>query len=182
MTKRDKHFKPENLRSWIPTTYTCGHKYKLEVYKYKQGKPTDHYWDFSRGLVFDGDEAIFDIKRNYPEFIHMFITNHPNGNDYLICGEDYHDGYNVLDLTNRINYAYVPPRADPNEHYEFWCWAYPHSFNPETQELIIDGCYWGAPFERTTFDFSQPDKLPLPELKCEYIVYEDDDDDEEEGE
>jgi hypothetical protein len=150
--------------------------YKLTICSYKIGAPEDHYWNFTRGLVYDKDDnLIFDIKRNYSHFLYLFVK-HPNGNDYLLCSRDYHGGYSVLDLTNKKEYTYEPKE----KNVAHWCWIAP-DFNAEEKKLYVSGCYWGAPFEIVTFDFSDPTNLPLPEIERQW-EYDDDEYDEDNGE
>ena len=37
--------------------------------------------------------------------------------------------------------------------------------------LAVDGCYWACPYEIVFYDFSDPSRLPLPELdRCEGVT------------
>jgi hypothetical protein len=131
-------------------------------------------WSYSRGVVTDtSDKVIADIKRNYARFPFLWVA-HPNGCEYLVCGEDY-QGYTIVNVTKGTSQTYVP---------EGWlkgvgfCWA-DHKFDAEKVQLIVDGCFWAAPYEIVTYDFSNPDVIPLPELKREDASYEDDDADDD---
>jgi hypothetical protein len=171
----EDYYLEENLDTQRSITDESG--YSLTICSYKIGTPEDHYWNFTRGLVYDkNDNLIFDIKRNYSHFLYLFIK-HPNGNDYLLCSRDYHGGYSVLDLTNKKEYIYTP--LNQEKYAAHWCWITPE-FNEEEQKLYVSGCYWGAPFEIITFDFSDPTNLPLPELERQWNDDDDDDEDSDE--
>jgi len=119
-------------------------------------------WDYTRGVVTDKNaNLIADVKRNYSSFPYLWVF-HPNGDEYLVCGEDY-QGYTIVNATKRTVQTFIP---------EGWlngvgfCWI-DLNFDSEAQHLVVEGCYWACPYERVTYDFSNPDVLPLPELKRE---------------
>lgn len=145
--------------------------YFLTVHRYKTKKGC---WNYTRGIVETKDGAtLADIKRNYSAFPFLFIT-HPNGKDYLVCGEDY-QGYTIVNLTDETTKTFIP---------EGWlkgvgfCWA-SYKFDEENKNLIVDGCYWAFPYETVTYDFSDPDNLPLKELDRKDMEDDDEDDEEE---
>lgn len=163
----EKYYAPENrgcsCRSCEPEHKITYDKYRLIVSSYKTEK---NYGDFSKGEVFCGDKLIATIKRNYADFWYYFIINHPKtGHDYLLCGEDY-QGYNIINLTTGENRVYIPKAALDGCG---WCIINVDSFDFETCKLTIDGCVWACPYETITFDFSNPDVLPLPVLDVEEI-------------
>jgi hypothetical protein len=129
-------------------------------------------WSYSRGIVTDKEgKTVADIKRNYSVFPFLWVQ-HKNGNEYLVCGEDY-QGYTIINCTHGSVKTFIP---------EGWlkgcgfCWA-DYKYDACTNHLIVDGCYWAAPYEIVTYDFSDPDIVPLTELsrKDEEIPIEDDD-------
>ncbi|MHC4560514.1 MAG: hypothetical protein ACYTEX_26670 [Planctomycetota bacterium] len=65
-------------------------KFKLAISRYVTGPRSCKY---SRGIVIELETGlkIADIKRNYSNFWHTW-AEHPNANEYLLCGEDY-QGY-----------------------------------------------------------------------------------------
>ena len=150
-----------------------GGKYTLIISTYQIGEDKDNYWKYTKGEVYDNNshKTIFEIERNYPDFWHVFIQ-HPNGNDYLLAGRDYHGGYSVFDLTNLKEYEYKP---EPKHKYEeFFCWVNVRYYKEDKPLTIeVEGCYWGAEFEMVTFDFSNPTKLPLTEISRR--LYDEDD-------
>ena len=133
--------------------------YKLHVAEYCKAETHQNYY-YSRGFVSkiaDG-QIIADIKRNYSSFWHSWVE-HPNGNEYLLCGEDY-QGYSVVNLTQETYQSYFPDEAYQGSGF---CWvaAYP---SPDSLMLAIDGCIWACPYELVFYDFREPDNLPYKEL------------------
>ena len=132
--------------------------YKLKTSKY--GNSQEVCWNYSRGIVSEivGGKILADVKRNIGHFWHTWVE-HPNGNEYLLCGEDY-QGYSVVNLTQGTYQIYFP-----DEGYQGFgfCWAaiYP---SPDKLMLAVDGCVWAAPYEIVFYDFRQPDNLPYKEL------------------
>lgn len=45
-----------------------------------------------------------------------------------------------------------------------FCWANVLP-SPDGMTLAVEGCYWACPYDLVFYDFSQPDCLPLPELR-----------------
>jgi hypothetical protein len=130
--------------------------YHLETRRFQT--PTG--WAYSLGVVTRvGTPApIAEIKRNYGHFWHAWVQ-HPNGKEYLLCGEDY-QGYNVICLETGENQVYFPESGFEGRGF---CWAavYP---SPDGLVLAVDGCYWACPYDLMFVDFSNPLVLPLPEL------------------
>lgn len=91
--------------------------------------------------------------------------------EYLVCGEDY-QGYTIINVTDARVHNFVP---DDWLNGTGFCWI-SHTFVPETQELKVEGCFWACPYEIVTYDFSDPDTVPLKELKREDVPYEDEED------
>lgn len=123
------------------------------------------------------DALIGTTSRNYPA-THVLHFVSQDGVDYLVISEHYHGGYGVMNLATGEKAHFNPnegrTKDDPYE--PFWCWAGPVSHDPEKKELVIVGCYWGMPYDRITFDFSNPMAPPYAILKDEPEPYEDDDD------
>lgn len=146
--------KPDSIRVELSPSG----KYQLEIRTYTTGEKT---WDYTRGIVTKIEESkpIADVKRNYHHFWHAWFQ-HPNGNEYLLCGEDY-QGYSVVNLTTREYHCYFPEDAYRGAGF-CWASAYP---SPDGLALVVDGCYWACPYELVLYDLSNPDALPLPEIK-----------------
>lgn len=151
---------------FVPTNLIAGSRkglsspsgaYALTVDRYSTGP---HSWEYSRGIVTRtcNGEVVADVKRNYGHFWHSWVC-HPNGKEYLLCGEDY-QGYAVIDLAKAEMHAYLPNSADEGVAF---CWATVYPSNDGTV-LAIEGCVWGGPYDLVFYDFSDPSKLPLPEI------------------
>jgi hypothetical protein len=114
-------------------------------------------WDFSRGMVYRGDQLIADVKRNYGIFHFGWAEGHPNGHDYLLCGEDY-QGQTVIELDTGKRQDYIHESAHGGGG--FCCAAYYPS--PDRKLIVIDGCVWAAPYELLFRRFDDPMSLPWP--------------------
>ncbi len=132
--------------------------YKLATSKYGNGQEV--CWNYSRGVVSEiaSGKILADVKRNIGHFWHTWIE-HPNENEYLLCGEDY-QGYSVVNLTQETYQVHFPDAG--YEGFGF-CWtaAYP---SPDKLMLAVDGCFWACPYEVVFYDFREPDNLPYKEL------------------
>lgn len=161
----EARFVPENRVSDTLKTVEspCG-KYRLDICQYATGP---NRWGYSRGTITrkHDDEILADVKRNYGHFWHAWVQ-HPNGNDYALCGEDY-QGYSVINLTTEKTNVFFP-----DDGFKGWgfCWTavYP---SPDNLMLAVDGCYWACPYEIVFVDFRNPEQLPLPELaRCGDVI------------
>ena len=132
--------------------------YQLDISRY--GVPGEVCWEYSRGIVTrlaDG-KVLADVKRNYGQFWHAWV-DHPNGNEYLLCGEDY-QGYSVVNLTQGQYKVHFPEEGLSGVAF---CWAavYP---SPDKLVLAVDGCFWACPYDLVFYDFRTPDVLPYEEI------------------
>lgn len=55
-------------------------------------------------------DRIGKIVRNEADFPYLFIENHPDGKDYLLCAEDY-QGLTIINLTDRIKLDYISEKS-----------------------------------------------------------------------
>lgn len=117
-------------------------------------------WAYTKGKVFKGDQLLFEVCRNYSHFPYLFVEGHPNGHDYLVCGEDY-QGQTVLELDTGKRVDYLPPNALKGHGF---CWAQIH-ISPSKNTLAVEGCIWAGPEEVMIMDFSDPMSLPYPLLE-----------------
>jgi hypothetical protein len=124
-------------------------KYKLVTAGFTTGKGS---WNYTQGVVYrkDDDKPIATVQRNYSRFPHLFIENHPKG-DFLVCGEDY-QGQTVVDLTSGTRRDLMSDGSDKGWGF---CWS-SYTYSAPNQILIVDGCFWGAPYEYRFHDFSDP--------------------------
>jgi hypothetical protein len=131
--------------------------HRLTLDYYQRGPGT---WAYSRGVVSDTrtGRVIADVKRNFSHFWYSWV-NHANGNEYLLCGEDY-QGQTVVNLASgRVRSCF--PESGFAGHGFCWTAAYP---SPDSRTLAVEGCYWACPYDVVFFDFSTPDELPYREL------------------
>jgi hypothetical protein len=154
----EKFFIPENLviGSHVEHCSPSG-KFLLAVDHYFTGPKT---WQYSRGIVSEisNGKIIADVKRNIGHFWHSWVQ-HPNGKEYLLCGEDY-QGYEVIELTGGKTEIHLPDSAKNGGGF---CWAavYP---SKNGKVLAVEGCLWGGPYDLIFYDFSEPLNLPFPEI------------------
>jgi len=120
-------------------------KYTLETARYDN----PGFIGDSKGTVRKGDEIIEVVNRNYTSFPFEWVESHPNGHDYLICGETYM-GQTIIELD-------TGKRIDFNckEGQEGFCWA-EFKISPNKEMLAVAGCYWAAPYELWVVDFEYP--------------------------
>jgi hypothetical protein len=154
----EKFFIPENLviDSHVEHRSPSG-KFLLAVHRYSTGPKT---WQYSRGIVTEisNGKLVADVKRNIGHFWHSWVQ-HPNGKEYLLCGEDY-QGYEVIELASGKIEIHLPDSAKNGGGF---CWAavYP---SKDGKVLAVEGCIWGGPYDLIFYDFSEPMQPPFPEL------------------
>lgn len=145
--------------------------YDLIVIPYETGKG---FWNYTKGIVYNkiSGEEVHTVYRNYGSFPFQWIE-HQNGNEYLLCGEDY-QGYVTLNLTEKKKHVYYSENAFKGWG---WCWVEIKEYDKEYDTSFrVEGCAWGAPFEIVEYDFKDPDTLPYKELSCEDVDYPEDPD------
>ncbi len=123
-------------------------------------------WDYSVGEVSLNSVLISTVNRNYSSFPFLFIEGHPNGHDYLVCGEDY-QGQTVIELDTGKRLDFLPPEAEKGHAF---CWA-DYEFDAASNLLVVEGCHWACPYEFRFYDFSNP-MLGWPEIKADDVIYE----------
>lgn len=140
---------------------TKQYEYKEYILEVEEYKTREKCWNYTKGIIKKNGIKICEIKRNYSSFFHLFYS-HSNGNDYLICGEDY-QGYTIFNLTKEEKYSYVPNSWFTGTGFCFVYVEKEESIDGKITDLLrVEGCHWGAPFEIMELDFSNPEKLPLP--------------------
>ena len=145
---------PESRKSFVSESG----KYELVQSSYSRGAK---FWDYSRGTIINKETGnkIYDVKRNLGYFWHLWVS-HGNGNEYLLCGEDY-QGYLVINLTKEIVNVHFPKEGYSGRGF---CWANVIP-SPDRKTLAVEGCYWASTYELVLFEFNNPDTLPLKELR-----------------
>jgi len=155
--------KKKNLQDTVSHSSPSGN-YVLKIQTYNTGEGT---WNYSKCEVYRNRKfyrpvKIAEVHRNYGSFPFAFVEEHPNGHDYLICGEDY-QGQTVIELDTGERRNYLPDSAAKGHGF---CWA---SFkpNPKGDLIAVEGCYWAAPYEVWIVDFSEPLNMPWKCLERE---------------
>lgn len=134
-------------------------KYELHVTRHTTGKNS---WDYSKARVYRDGVLVTEVCRNYGSFPFLFIEGHPNGNDFLIAGEDY-QGQIVIELNTGRRRGLLPEEA--KQGFGF-CWA-DYRFDSKSQVVVVDGCFWACPYEFKFFDFSDPMEKGWPQIEME---------------
>lgn len=166
--KRDelaKYFKPKNASDKFQEHLSPDGKFKLVIRGFSTKKGS---WNFTQGLVYrvGEDTPLFEVQRNYSQFPFSWI-DHPNGHQYLVCGEDY-QGSTVLELDTGNRKDCLPEEA---EHGWGFCWV-EHRLDQDTKILTVLGCCWACPYEFRFYDFSDP-MSGWPVLECDECAFDD---------
>lgn len=138
--------------------------YRLVVDQYRTCGPDPNAkqrsWNYSRGQIIKvmTSEVIETVYRNYPSFWYCFVE-HPNGCEYLFCGEDY-QGYDLVNLSTGERRSTLQDNA-----FLGWGWCTANMVSsPNGKYIVADGCYWACPYDLRVLDFSNPENFPLPIL------------------
>ncbi|WP_437681724.1 hypothetical protein [Sorangium sp. So ce131] len=125
-------------------------KYRLVVSSFSTGRGT---WDYAQGKVYRAGslDPVAVVHRNHDSFPFLFVEAHPNGHDYLVCGEDY-QGQTVVELDTGKRRDHLPDEAKEGIGF---CWT-DIRFEPSAATLVVEGCIWACPYELRFFDFSDP--------------------------
>lgn len=105
----------------------------------------------AHGLVQKNGETLAEVERNHSSFPFLWIEDHPNGHDYLVCSADY-QGHTVIELDTGKRIDWLPPEAEGGAGH---CMT-DLSFNAEHKILIVEGCMWACPYEARLYDFADP--------------------------
>lgn len=110
-------------------------------------------WNHTIGTVHNvaTGSQLAEVKRNYSSFPFSWVEGHANGHDYLVCGENY-QGQTVIELDTGNRKDSLPDSAKLGHGF---CWAV-HEYNADQKLLVVDGCFWGGPYEYKFYDFSDP--------------------------
>lgn len=89
------------------------------------------------------------------DFATLFL--HSNGKHYLVFRIDLY-GYGVLELESGKELYYMPSEAYPDndediEETFIWTGA---NYDPNSDLLAVDGCYWACPASTIIVDFTNP--------------------------
>ncbi len=117
-------------------------------------------------LVFEvslEDRLVATFERNYPSTCYKLIEQ--DGKHWILCSENYHGGMTAINLTDNVRFRFDPVKGTPYD--QFWCLGEFGEYNPDAKTVKVHGCYWACPWQITTYDVSDPSKLPWPVLSVE---------------
>lgn len=162
--KREEIFTEENEEKDCQSYVSPTERYVLQISSYST-RPGS--WNCSRGRIYAGDappgstnpQLIADVQRNYQSFPFLWIENHVDGHDYLICGSHYM-GQTFVQLDTGKVFEHEPKGED-------LCWRSYRLLTPTL--LLVQGCYWGAPDEYRLFDVSKPEN-GWPEIEVGHYL------------
>ncbi len=147
-------------------------QYTLTIKYYRTGKQS---WDYTKGVVrTKAGKVVAVVKRNYSVFPFCWFTY--LSKEYLICGSDY-QGQTVVDCRSGRVVNYRPEAAKEGGGF---CWSSMEQTG--TERLLVNGCFWGGPYENVLYKVVDPMFLPYEELSRELEQDEDDEDEEEDEE
>ncbi len=127
-----------------------------------------------RMSVLDGEHEIFhrDCLLDIGQIITHEIIHHQDGHRYLLLREELY-GYTVINLDDRTQFRYIPQSL--LRHQESFIWVIGH-YNPKSNLLAVEGCYWACPYSTLVVDFSEPvpqdQSLPHRWLDLNDLLYE----------
>lgn len=152
-----QRFEAASLGEVVKEDVSPTDRFRLEVRPCPTGA---NRWNYTRGEVtrLTDNRLLSVVERNYSAFWHCWVL-HPDGHEYLLCGEDY-QGYSVIDLTAEREHVFLSEAGLKGGGF---CWAEILP-SPDGLALAVSGCIWGGPFDALLLDFSQPHELPLPEI------------------
>jgi hypothetical protein len=122
-------------------------KYRLEVDVYHTRKGC---WSYSRGMVYQDDRLIADIKRNFETFPYAWLGK--ENETHLYCGFDY-QGQTIIDLQNGCRKDTLSTGSE--QGFGFCAVGFFIS-PPPSKYMIIEGCIWGYSTEVRVYDISNP--------------------------
>lgn len=143
-------------------------RYRLVITGHATGPGT---WSYSKGIIFSGSKFVVEVRRNYRRFPFLWMEDHVDGRDWLVCGEDY-QGQTFVDLQTGEKVENLPVEAARGHGF---CWA-GYELLGDGRTLLVDGCYWACPYELRLYDVSDPASgwslVEWPE-EVEYVDSED---------
>lgn len=129
-------------------------------------------WVYTVGDIFTksmgGEIQIAQIVRDHHAFPFMWCEDHPDGHDYLLCGEDY-QGETIIRLNTGERVDYIEPEAESNKGFS-WSEA---KVSPNKTRIAIEGGYWAQGFEVHIRDFRNPFAAPYVRVGKDFVQYHD---------
>lgn len=154
-------------------------KHKSEVFVSGSGKykiritpfffKLERYWSYTFGEIFAGKQEIATVLRDYSSFPLCWCEGHPDGHDYLVCGEDY-QGQTVIRLDTGERIDFIEPGAESRS-----AWSWDSFFiSPDNSKIIVSGCTSISPYEVRIYDFRNPFNLAYRRVGKDFSEYYDD--------
>lgn len=138
----------------VNETWSEDGKYKLQIHDIRT-KPG--FFSFTVGRVYSDDKLMFEIRRNYSHFAHVWLVK--DGHQYLITGEDY-QGLTILNLTEGWKRNLVPKSAVQGLGF---CFS-GANMSDDGNYLAVYGCIWGFPYQIEIYYFKDPKNMTLVPL------------------
>jgi hypothetical protein len=166
MTSEQDYYREEFITKTVEKTHG---KYKVVIHNYDTAKLSGkNTWEYTQGILYEGDKLIGSVKRNYSHFPYTFFKK--SDRDYFICGSNYQSQTIIDCLTGEV--------FDNSKTSNGFIWSTYYEINENT--LCVCGCYWGGPYQYRFFDMTDPRK-GWPELnldenipKYSYILFDHD--------
>eukprot|EP00171_Calliarthron_tuberculosum_P011244 IDg11244t1 len=131
-------------------------RHAIDIYRALR---TDEDAVYTEARVRTNSTVIAVVRRNHQTFPFAWVEAHPDGHDYLLCGEDVH-GTTVLELQSARRVDYAPDRVPERAAF---C-AVDYYVAPCKNVIVLDGCVTAEPYELVALDFSKPMQPPYKEL------------------
>lgn len=129
-------------------------------------------WLYTVGDVFTksigGEIQLAQIVRDHHVFPFMFCEGHTDGNDYLLCGEDY-QGLTVIRLNTGERVDYIEKEAESNQGFS---WS-DCQISPDKTRIAMKGGYWAQGSEVHIRDFRNPFSVPYVRVGKDFVRYHD---------
>jgi hypothetical protein len=139
----------------IKTVEKLHDNYKLIIHTYDTKLLSQkNTWEYTQGILYEGERLIGSIKRNYSHFPYTFFKK--SNRTYFISGSSYMC-QTIIDCET----GQVYDNANTSDGF---CWATYYPIDENT--LCVLGCYWGGPCEYRFFDMTDPSK-GWPQLKID---------------
>jgi hypothetical protein len=111
---------------------------------------------------------IAQVIRDHHVFPFVWCEDHPDGNDYLLCAEDY-QGETVVRLNTGERIDYIEKEAESNHGFS---WS-DCKVSPDKTRIAVEGGYWAQGFEVHIRDFRNPFAAPYVRVGKDFVQYHD---------
>jgi len=142
-------------------------KYLLEIGTYKT---LDGCWSYTSGKLIQCDQKkeIAVIHRNYSIMYHSFFMK--DGQEWLQTGTNYMSQIFVNCDTGEIyNNEDSIKQTEQYQKGNSFCWTR-SQINPTGTIILVEGCYWGGPYQYKFFDVTDISQ-GWPELVIDEFCY-----------